>query len=291
MTVASSVKDAVSAEQFKQIVDANLLTQRWYKSLDHNAKSLVEFVACITKNPESLLVHADCDTKNQFYSDIPKMLVPQQYEETIITNCRLMVCKIVNKYKFSNYDVIEDAIAVGNLAVRNAIWYFNRTDIAFTSFAYKAIKAKVSNFKSEVHKNKEFTSTEVNGDVLEFTDIFVDTKSFSPLLPSSRTNKLRAQGKQYALLDNCDRSFTMKHIINSACCSKADKELVYLFINNPDTWIDDFRKNNFNPHGKAYHTFSVRKRLHNVIKRMRDIADSEGITIDNIIADFGTGET
>ena len=137
-----SVSETLTENQLQTLVAANLLTKRWYEKLGSNVSSLVKFVAILQKNPESLLQGVDDETKSSFYADLQQMLYPTTIENEIISQYHRLVCKLVNKYKMHLIMDEDEAIAVGNFAVRNAVWYYDRTNIKFISFAYRAIKSK-----------------------------------------------------------------------------------------------------------------------------------------------------
>ena len=291
-----SVSETLTENQLQTLVAANLLTKRWYEKLGSNVSSLVKFVAILQKNPDSLVEGADEETTAQFYNDLKQMLYPTTVENEIIEGYHRLVCKLVNKYRMHLIMDEDEAISVGNFAVRNAIWYYDRISVKFISFAYRAIKSKFIDLikaKHDANKSVKLVSVHAHDENSKnSSDFVVATNIFDSQKPSSRTPKSRAQGRQFSLFNDVVRTVSIRYLINNACYDEMDRKVIDLFLSHPKSWIEEFKKLFVNPaNGQEYCNYAVRLRLKRVCDRMRDIADSQEISLDDIILDLQNGET
>lgn len=271
MRVVSNILQVVSKEDFTVIASANLLTKRWFQRLNQPKGTYISFVGKLSKDPESLLQDVDDETKTQFYAELPQMLVPLVKEAELLQNADRLIYDLINKMKI-NPEHRDDAYSIGLMAFRNAIWYYNKPEILFSTFAYIAIRSKLQEFR-RVLRNK---SQEVTFCKLSVAKSKNNDQSFSPEQVASKDGVQTCKSNK--MIGSLEKSVSFTYLINQACYDDVDRKIIQTYLQNKKKWVDIFIENNPNPkNGKPYCKWAVRKRFNQIIQRIQDVVASEDI--------------
>lgn len=271
MRVVNNILQVVSKEDFGVIASANLLTKTWFERLNQPKGTYISFVGKLSKDPESLLQDVDDETKKQFYAELPQMLVPLVKEPELLQNADRLIYDLINKMKI-NPEYRDDAYSIGLMAFRNAIWYYNKPEVLFSTFAYIAIRSKLQEFR-RILRNK---SQEVTFCKLSVAKSKNNDQSFSPEQVASKDGAQTCKSNK--MIGSLEKSVSFTYLINQACYDVVDRKIIQTYMQNKKKWVDIFIENNPNPkNGKPYCKWAVRKRFNQIIQRIQDIVATEDI--------------
>ena len=271
MRVVNNLLQVVSKEDFGVIASANLLTKTWFERLNQPKGTYISFVGKLSKDPESLLQDVDDETKKQFYAELPQMLVPLVKEPELLQNADRLIYDLINKMKI-NPEYRDDAYSIGLMAFRNAIWYYNKPEVLFSTFAYIAIRSKLQEFR-RILRNK---SQEVTFCKLSVAKSKNNDQSFSPEQVASKDGAQTCKSNK--MIGSLEKSVSFTYLINQACYDDVDRKIIQTYMQNKKKWVDIFIENNPNPkNGKPYCKWAVRKRFNQIIQRIQDIVATEDI--------------
>ena len=262
MSSMSSYID-LSESQFKAIAESNVLRKSWYEKLGCKTIKYMDFVAALAKDPESLLLSADESARESFYQDLPKMLIPLVYEDVIITGCERLVLKILNKLGVSQNDS-DDALNIGRMAVRNSIWHYTNTDVAFVSYAYRSVHNRVLDYEVDVVQKE-------NDSPVTAVSMFKDSTSMEEVY--KRMKGVCTQSSEITLLVSKETGENVKirDIMYEAAKDEIDHKLIDCYFAQGARWGQVFRAQVLNPvTKKPFSKAGIYRRFNTLIKRVKD---------------------
>lgn len=269
VSVVSNLLQVVSKEDFGFIANANLLTKVWFERLNQPKGTYIKFVGKLSKDPESLLQDVDEETKKQFYAELPQMLIPLLKEPELLRHADRLIYDLINKMKI-NPEYRDDAYSIGLMAFRNAIWYYTRPEVLFSTFAYIAIRSKLQEYRKVLRKSQEVNFSKLTAKSNK------DETTFSPEQVASKDDATSC--KSAKMLGSLEQSVSFSYLINQACYDDVDRKIIQTYLQNKKKWVDIFIENNPNPKsGKPYCKWAVRKRFNQIIQRIQDVVTSENI--------------
>jgi hypothetical protein len=280
MGTVSNLYEIADKNDFKVISQGNLLSKKWFETLNQKKGTYISFVGKLSKDPESLLSDASEDIKAEFYKELPSMLMPLLMEEELIKNSTRIIYNLIHKLRIDepNHD---DAYAIGLMAFRNAIWYYTKSEILFTTYAYIAVKSKLQEFKRVLRMRDKENSRVCAISFLPFKDVGTDQDRVGL---EKLDSKFKNDTKQFNLLKNMEKNVSFEYLINSACYDETDRKIIRSYLQNRKKWVENFINNNPSPRtGKKYCKWAVHKRFNKIIERLKDIVTSEDIQQYQII--------
>jgi len=175
----------------------------------------------------------------------------------------------------------DDAYAIGLMAFRNAIWYYTKSEILFTTYAYIAVKSKLQEFKRVLRMRDKENSRVCAISFLPFKDVGTDQDRVGL---EKLDSKFKNDTKQFKLLKSMEKNVSFEYLINSACYDETDRKIIRSYLQNRKKWVENFIDNNPSPRtGKKYCKWAVHKRFNKIIERLKDIVTSEDIQQYQII--------
>jgi hypothetical protein len=251
--------DIADKSDFQVIAQANNLSKQWFKALNQKKGTFISFVGKLSKDPESLLNEVSEDIKLQFYNDLPSMLIPLVMEEELIKNSNRIIYNLIHKLKIEEKNQ-EDAYAIGLMAFRNAIWYYTKPDVLFTTYAYIAVKSKLQEFKRVLRMQQKQKNTVCEYSSLPIDESFANDNNRNSL--ESLDAKSKKNNKQFSLLGSLEKNVSFEYLINNACYDETDRKIIRCYLQNRKKWVEKFIDDNPSPRtGKKYCRWAIHKRV------------------------------
>lgn len=253
----------ITLKQFELITQSNILRKSWYEKLGTKQAKYMDFVAKLTKDPESLLVYADQVTKDMFYKDLPEMLIPLAYEATIIDGCERLVLKVANKIKFEHRD-FDDAVNIGRLAVRNSIWHYTNVETAFTSYAFRSIYNRLLDYKVDVVQKE-------NDSPVTILSRFNDSSSVEEVYKAMKQIPVQKQETTLLVSKETGQNIKIRDIMYEAAKDEIDHKLIDCYFSQGSKWGQVFRAQVLNPvTNRPFSKAGIYKRFNNLVKRVKN---------------------
>lgn len=255
----------LNPQEFEAIVKSNNLRKSWYEKLNLKDMNYIQFIAEISKNPESVLADLDAETKDCFYKDLPEMLLPMAYEDHVVTGCKNLIVKIANKLKMKDTEM-DDVKSIGLMVVRNCLWQYNKTSIVFATYAYRAISNRLLTYKNNnacfEKRNNVILFSRLSEKDDRGENYFVVDKS-SLVKPSQTTMICKKTGS----------NLEIREIMYKVAKDELDNKIVDFYFVEGNKWVKELIKHiAVADGGKSISKAGLYKRFGNMVNRAKEYA-------------------
>ncbi len=173
---------------FDKLRHSNSILWNWSQYFEiHNNHFLAFAYKLKEKKQEYLNLITDEKLKQKFIADCDEMFYAAEIENDLFKQYRPAIFSIIRRFNATRHELQELLFDVGTLALRGAIWRYQRDSVKFITFAMNGIILAIRGMASFEHKrfNKRkkkecFFVGDNNKNFLMDNKILVDPKSLEP---------------------------------------------------------------------------------------------------------------
>jgi hypothetical protein len=209
---------------FDKLRQSNSILWNWSKYFKIHNKSFLAFAYKLKEKKQKYLnLISGKKLKEKFISDFDVMFYAAEIENDLFKQYRPTIFSIIRRFSVKNQETKEKLFDVGTLALRGAIWRYNREEVKFVTYAMNGItlavrgmaSLEVKRFKN-MKESKYFFTRDDNQNYLMGIKIIADFKSLEPHEELLRNESLNEEIiAKFAELNSDEIKLVQFHVYNN----------------------------------------------------------------------------